>query len=290
VVSATPASSVPKAVHTLILFPFFSVFSLSLSPGLQYTNNRRPTSPFSNVSNASSDAGSERNSQDLQQSFGMLPPPQQMQQARPPQPTPPTTTATEAAPLITSEALDELRNENAALLEQVETITKAAKVYSEELQSKMDEALANERKESGKMVVVVVDVVVVGGCVGVWMCGCVLESLCCSFLFRKKSTDSSTDSALVFSRTRKGCSHGINASGATIGGGPRGGSLGDTAPGCRGPFGRTPSTRYDHSTTVSWVFSWVFSWVSLRGLRVLTALFFLLVFSCVQKWTHCKRH
>ena len=91
-----------------------------------------------------------------------------MQQARPPQPAPPATTAREAAPLITSEALDELRNENAALLEQVETITKAAKVYSEELQSKMDEALANERKESGKMVVVVVVVVVV---VDVWVCG-----------------------------------------------------------------------------------------------------------------------
>jgi hypothetical protein len=156
-------------VHTLIRFPFFSVFS----PGLQYTNNRRPTSPFSNVSNASSDAGSERNSQDLQQSFGMLPPPQQMQQARPPQPAPPATTAREAAPLITSEALDELRNENAALLEQVETITKAAKVYSEELQSKMDEALANERKESGKMVVVVV---------GVVMCGWVGGRLCVGFV------------------------------------------------------------------------------------------------------------
>ena len=91
-----------------------------------------------------------------------------MQQARQTQPAPPATTAREATPLITSEALDELRNENAALLEQVETITKAAKVYSEELQSKMDEALANERKESGKTVVV-------------WMCGCVDVRTCVGF-------------------------------------------------------------------------------------------------------------
>jgi hypothetical protein len=164
-----------------------SFHDTGVTGGIQYTNRIRSTSPISTASSdgggTERNSGNTFTMLPPPQQFDLQSSQQQQQQQHPTslqskpfqnhpsqqqhhlQQLPPPSSTTTAfptpsnapapapapapkEPLITEEELRALRNENVSLIEQVEYLSKAAEVYSEQLQSKMDEALELERKEA----------------------------------------------------------------------------------------------------------------------------------------------